>query len=108
MGYLLLFPGCPCSLYDSGIRYVEEPPGRDDWQDIAETLERQEGDCEDLACWRVAELRVRLGERAATHVVTVQDLPDPRTGDVVTTYHIAVRRADGRLEDPSRLLGMKG
>jgi hypothetical protein len=87
-------------LYRSGIRYEEEPPGRDEWQDIPETLRRRVGDCEDLACWRIAELRARLGEPAKPYVK--RTLYGPRT-----VYHVAVRRADGRLEDPSRILGMR-
>jgi hypothetical protein len=86
-------------LYRSGVRYEEEPPGRDDWQDIPETLMRRGGDCEDLACWRIAELRVRLGEHVKP--VVKRTLYGPRT-----VYHVAVMRADGRLEDPSRILGM--
>ena len=42
-------------LYKSGVYYLEEPLGRDDWQDIPETIARGNGDCEDLGCWRVAE-----------------------------------------------------
>ena len=65
---------------------------------------RRTGDCEDLACWRVAELRM-AGERNATHAISVDDLPD-RSGRIVTTFHIFILRGDGRSEDPSRLLGM--
>jgi hypothetical protein len=43
---------------------------------------------------------VRARERAAPFVKRA--LTGPRT-----VYHVAVRRADGSLEDPSRLLGMK-
>ena len=87
-------------LYESGIRYEEEPPGRDDWQDIPETLLLRVGDCEDLGCWRVAELRTRVREHAVPYVK--KSLSGHRT-----VYHVAVRRADGRLEDPSRILGMR-
>jgi hypothetical protein len=87
-------------LYESGVRYEEEPPGRDEWQDIPETLLRREGDCEDLACWRLAELRARSGEHALPFVKRA--VHGPRT-----IYHVAVRRADGSLEDPSRILGMR-
>jgi hypothetical protein len=111
--WLLEHPETPL-LYESGVRYTEEPPGVDEWLDIPECLFRHARglpiDCEDLACWRVAELRVRYGERDARHHVTVADLPDPRTGEVVTTFHISVQRgrAGGSgLEDPSRNLGMK-
>jgi hypothetical protein len=87
-------------LYESGVRYEEEPPGRDDWQDIPETIALRVGDCEDLGCWRIAELRTRVREYARPYVK--QSVVGPRT-----VYHVAVRRADGRLEDPSRILGMR-
>ena len=87
-------------LYESGVRYEEEPPGRDEWQDIPETLARRVGDCEDLGCWRLAELRVRTREQATPFIKRSVVAP------ARTVYHVAVRRADGRLEDPSRTLGM--
>jgi hypothetical protein len=99
VAFLEAFPRTPL-LYESGVRYVEEPRGRDDWQDIPETLSRDKtGDCEDLAAWRIAELRVR-GEPAR---------PAIRAGMLrgVLTYHVRVRRADGTVEDPSRKLGMR-
>src|SRR5262249_7586502 len=55
-------------LYESGVRYEEEPPGRDDWQDIPETIALRVGDCEDLGCWRIAELRARAFENAQPHI----------------------------------------
>ena len=76
------------------------PPGRDEWQDIPETIKRREGDCEDLGCWRLAELRVRSHEDARPFVKCA--VYGPRT-----VYHVAVTRADGRVEDPSRVLGMR-
>jgi hypothetical protein len=88
------------SLYESGVRYEEEPDGRDDWQDIPETLALRVGDCEDLGCWRIAELRTRVREYARPFVK--RSVVGART-----IYHVAVRRADGRLEDPSRILGMR-
>lgn len=105
VAYLLQQPHTP-NLYDAGIRYLEEDPGVDEWQDIPDTIARRFGDCEDLACWRVAELRVRGGEPRATREITVSDIPD-KSGRVVTTYHILVRHQDGTIEDPSRLLGMR-
>jgi hypothetical protein len=102
--YLLRYPHTP-NLYESGVRYEQEPDGRDDWQDIPDTLRRRNGDCEDLACWRMAELRVRWRDRASRFHITVEDIPN-RVGQLVTTYHIAIRLPDGRIEDPSRNLGM--
>jgi hypothetical protein len=102
--YLLKFPRTPL-LYESGVRYLAEPPGRDEWQDIPDTLARGNGDCEDLACWRVAELRVRFGDRYATRRITVAELPDD-TGRLITTFHISVISPTFGREDPSRILGM--
>ena len=112
-------PHCP-ALYRSGVRYQHEPDGEDDWQDIPETLARMHGDCEDLACWRVGELRE--AHEDAQPWITVDLLPN-LSGKLITTYHIRVRRPpnarievparaierlpDGSLiEDPSRALGM--
>jgi hypothetical protein len=87
-------------LYVSGVVYEEEPEGRDDWQDIPETIALRAGDCEDLGCWRIAELRARNFEHALPFIKRSEIGPR-------TVYHVAVQRADGRLEDPSRILGMR-
>lgn len=87
-------------LYESGIVYREEAPHMDEWQDIPETLARGFGDCEDLACWRIAELRVRDDEHALPYLGRAD-----REDHVL--YHVKVRRVDGSLEDPSRILGMR-
>jgi hypothetical protein len=102
--YLATQPHTP-PLYQAGVRYVQEPEGRDEWQDVPDTIARRTGDCEDLASWRMAELRA--GEDPwARWRISVDDLPYP-SGRIVTTYHIALERSDGRTEDPSRLLGME-
>ncbi len=89
-------------LYDSGIKYVEEELGKDQWQDIPETVKRGSGDCEDLASYRVSELRA-AGE-AANHAIEHRYNAD----EDIVLYHILVRRADGSIEDPSCKLGMGG
>ena len=48
-------PECP-TIYGSKVVYQIEEDG-EEWQDIPTTLEKGFGDCEDLATWRVAELR---------------------------------------------------
>lgn len=98
--YLRNHPEAPM-LYDSGVRYMEEPPGQEDWQDIPTCLKMRAGDCEDLACWRVAELRVRYGIAAKP---TFKCMERPNGGML---YHIQVELPDGRKEDPSRVLGMR-
>lgn len=110
VAYLSAHPEVPL-LYASGVRYEEEPPGQEDWQDVPTTLRLGYGDCEDLACWRAAELQVRSRVPAWPYVISRQR---PRGGIL---YHIQVRypcrevSADGACrpltEDPSRRLGMK-
>lgn len=89
-------------LYDSGARYIKEDYDAlhpEDWLDVLEVLAQGGGDCEDLACYRAAELQVQ-GEKACA-VFHRKTLSGNRT-----LVHILVQRADGSLEDPSRRLGM--
>jgi len=88
-------------LYKSGVRYEEEPPGQEDWQDVRTCLKMGIGDCEDLACWRAAELVERHNVEARPCFVWKKQ---PGGGML---YHIQVRWPDGRIEDPSRVLGMR-
>jgi len=91
-------------LYESGVRYEPERLGQENWQDCAITWKRGRGDCEDLASWRAAELRVK-SKLDAKCIYTWRKLPNG-----VLMYHIKVEytTADGqrREEDPSRRLGM--
>jgi hypothetical protein len=114
--HLSHFPKTP-SLYESGVVYEREPPGREDWQDILTTLRRGSGDCEDLATWRVADLRVRGIDARAFGQPRPMVLPTTceagavacdDTPQVGTLWHILVRLPDGRIEDPSKVLGMRG
>ena len=98
--YLQAHPETP-PLYRSGVRYMEEPPGQEDWQDIPITLQMGLADCEDLVCWRVAELRVRAGINAKPVFKAF-----PRANGSML-YHILVEYPDGTIEDPSRILGMR-
>jgi transglutaminase-like putative cysteine protease len=82
-------------IYASGVRYIRRDPD-ERWQTPTETLRRGGGDCEDLAIWRAAELRAR-GEPA--RVIVYRSAPG--------VLHAVVRRASGRIEDPSRRLGMR-
>lgn len=84
-------------LYRSGVRYRREAVGSESWQLPSETASLRGGDCEDLACWRAAELQI-AGERARVLVKQVR----PRL------FHVVVVRANGTIEDPSKKLGMKG
>lgn len=87
-------------LYQSGVRYHTEEPGFEEWWDIPTVLAHGWGDCEDLGCWRVAELR-KAGIRAT---------PTYKAKKIrgIWLVHILARFPDGALEDPSKILGMKG
>lgn len=105
-------------LYDSGVYYREEKPGFEDWPDVPTVLEQGWGDCEDLAGYRAAELRVYDGIDAVPVIkwkwIPANQMKDagyppgsiPRDG--VWLVHCLVRYPDGRIEDPSKILGMRG
>ena len=57
--------------------------------------------CEDLACWRAAELVVRHNIQARPVFM------ERRRSNGSYLYHILVRYPDGRIEDPSKILGMQ-
>ena len=84
------------SLYESGVRYVPEPVGMEKWLTYDQVLRAGIGDCEDLAAARSAEL-IRVGIMAWPEVI--------RTGR--KRFHAVVRYPDGRIEDPSKILGMR-
>jgi hypothetical protein len=91
-----LNPGLP-PLYDTGVRYKRELDGVNRWQTVTETYARKCGDCEDLCAAYCAWLRVRQGERGAH--CTVKFI---HSG----LWHVRVVRANGAIEDPSKVLGM--
>lgn len=84
-------------LYASGVRYVREPPGSEIWQSTYHAYGTKSADCEDLSAIRSAELWA-AGETAAQPVVK---RISPRL------RHVMVQRANGFLEDPSVILGMR-
>jgi len=88
-------------LYDSGIRYRLEAPGVEEFADCESMLQKGHGDCAHLVAYRCAELR-EAGELAT---VRIKWAPMPRNGGQ-RVFHVVVRRADGRIEDPSVRLGM--
>lgn len=90
------------ALYESGIRYEEEPAGQpyEDFSAVPVVLARGWGDCDDLVSWRIAELR-NGGENAK---VRLKWAYDPIRG--ARMYHVLVRRSNGQVEDPSKRLGM--
>lgn len=84
-------------LYRSGVRYRREE-GTEEWRGIDEVLQTGYGDCEDLACWRVAELRLK-------GIAARPFLSWKRRGNFFL-YHVRVLWPNGKIEDPSALLGM--
>jgi hypothetical protein len=100
-------------VYDSGVKYHHDQ--RDDpWADVLAVLaawlkwqatgKPEIIDCEDLVCWRVAELRVRFRERNARPVFTRERVMTPEGPRQM--IHILVQRGNGQIEDISRNLGM--
>ena len=82
------------ALYQSGVRYRLLPgPERFSWIPIV--LRRKTGDCDQLACWRAAELQEQGIDAVAVPIRRRENL-----------MHIVVKHPDGRIEDPSRVLGM--
>lgn len=87
------------SLYKSGCRYVREYE-TEEWLDIPTIILAGGGDCEDLACWRVAELR--------NQGIKCQPFIRWRKFGDFYLYHVLVLYPNGRMEDPSKILGMNG
>jgi len=100
--YLRMNPNTPM-LYKSGVRFIREKEGEELWPTIGEVIANGGGDCEDLAAWRVAELRVKgIPARPAWRHRLVR-MP---SGNEATLYHILVYIPGKGFDDPSRRLGM--
>lgn len=131
----------PPALYDSGVYWKAEEPlgvsvcpegvGQELFLGIRQILNQGFADCEDVACWRAAELRMgkvppKKGMPPFPGHPPVTAVPCPyrgmkpdgpavlpaffsrKTGPRETTIHIVVAWPDGFVEDPSRVLGMGG
>lgn len=131
------------SLYKSGVFWQAEKPtgrsgckggdGQEQFLGARQVLEQGHADCEDVASWRVAELRTGhvsqhlprgMGPFAGHPRAVVLPCPWPGNMRPVVDvcpaffsrevapgswiYHILVCWPDGTLEDPSRQLGMGG
>lgn len=89
------------SVYDyPTIRYEAEPPGLELWSSTAALFARGFGDCEDLSCDRSAQLQL---EGIPARSVPMLEEVTP-TGEEF--WHVVTQLPDGRIEDPSALLGM--
>lgn len=96
--YLKDNPDTP-GIYNAGVHYRKEPVPLEAWKTIPIVLQDGYGDCEDLACWRAAELSVR-------HGIQARPVWYKKTKGRFNLYHIIVKCPDGKKEDPSRRLGM--
>lgn len=90
-------------LYESGIYYLAEPPGEEFWQDIYTNFAKGNGDCEDLACHRIAELR-EVYRIPAQPWVTFRLVEDSYRFHAI--LRAKTKSGRWRFEDPSRKLGM--
>lgn len=109
LDYLREHPDTP-RLYDSGVRYYHSGRGDssgvvDEWQDIPEAMNEGATDCKSLSAWLAAEYRFRGTDPGARCCKKFALVDDPDVGSLLL-YHVQVQRSDGRIEDPSRELGM--
>lgn len=127
-------------LYKSGVYWEAEKPqgrtacpegeGQELFLGIRQVLNQGFADCEDVASWRCAELRLGLvpptpGLPPFEGHPEVTAFPQPyklrpvgpavlpafyarKTGPQAITIHIVVAWPNGYIEDPSRVLGMGG
>jgi len=93
--------GAPDDVQNAFKEMADQLGGGECFREIPRIIENGGGDCDNVACWRAAELR-ELGIMA-TPYITWRKRPDGGT-----TYHVIVRWPDGTSEDPSLLLGMGG
>ncbi len=95
----------PPWLYQSGVVYKPED-GTEEWPDIPSIMEVGSGDCEDLATWRVAELRCRKQVKCRPFI----RWRERKNGYRLYHVLVAIRKPGGgfAIEDPSLRLGMKG
>lgn len=95
-------------LYRSGIYYKTIPPATQ-WYDIPTLMKVGYGDCKNLVAWRVAELLNAGVECKPCIKWKYVDCEDSRgLPFTILLIHVMVMYPDGRIEDPSAILGMKG
>jgi len=95
--YLQKNPNTP-PIYKSGVRYGSQDHGFEKFRTIPQILAADgTSDCDQLAPWRAAELRVRHGINAIPKVVRISE----------RLFHVYVLHPSGRAEDVSAHLGMK-
>lgn len=85
-------------LYNGSVRYEREPKGRREvWKGIKAIFRDGFADCDDLSAARAGELQAS-GKDTGARVYIYRSGP--------RTLHAVVRRSNGSIEDPSRVLGM--
>ena len=109
-------------LFASGVRYQEDPPGREDWRDCLAVLKRGVADCDQLVSWRVAELRaagipaepiIKWQQVPKDIMVSLGHPPDMVPEEGISMVHVCVgfpgwQQDESLVEDTSKLLGMGG
>ena len=106
--YLRSHPRTPL-LYRAPVEYQMEPIGAEHWADVPTVLGQGWGDCEDLAAWRAAELRLLGYPNAYAFPIELGMGPMVAGGPSVRLIHILVSRGGcdlSQVEDPSSILGM--
>jgi hypothetical protein len=113
VGWIASHPGEFRPLYSIGARWQNEN-NTERWLSIPEVIrathgpDRQPIDCEDLACYRAAELRAGLGGHPLGKVHAIADIRGRVVDGGRIIMHAFVRYPDGSVEDPSKKLGMPG
>jgi hypothetical protein len=94
--YLRANPKTP-RVKESGVVYANQPRGCERFLTVPAIMARGTADCDQLAPWRAAELRVRDGIKAMPEVRRMSK----------NLWHVYVRMPDGSVEDISAHLGMR-
>lgn len=81
------------------VRWKPEPPGQEHFDHAGIVMGRGWGDCDDLAPWHAAGLRV-TGEDPEARAIVKRSGPK--------RWHAVVQRSDGSIDDPSLAAGMPG
>lgn len=106
-------------LYESGVRFRPERFPYEEFADLLTVLRRRWGDCDDLIAWRCAELN-EAGVKATARIYW-REPKDPKNpqwkmhaqlrhpvncGCTFCKHRARAVLNEGRIEDPSRYLGM--
>lgn len=100
-------------LYQSGVRYARDPETYVDgrkveelWLDAATILKRGKDDCEGLACFLAAEMRVRAPNSVRPYRVPAACVRLKRTRHAGLLHAVVWDPASRTIFDPSKKLGM--